>query len=329
MFLIVITIIYAEDLIYYCSQGYYQFKVIANAKKISETEDNHSINKLNFAKEIKQFALRYGLKNNGDYEKIVMKEDYNPLFVLSASEEFSIKPYLWNYPFLGDLPYKGFYNRKYLHNELKRLKVQKFDIQLYETPAYSMLGIVPNLLLPGIYEKNEVEFAETIFHELVHNNYFNTQKPELNESVAEAIAEVLTEKFIAYKWGNRNNMVKSYHQRIENQKKLNNFLFRKANFISKVYKSSTFLKLSPESKRELKTKLFRKITVEMFQTLYFFPKEKLKKIAMQLLLCKNAFLSSFITYNTGKEELKNVFTRKCNYNFECFVEEIEFKKITP
>ena len=68
-------------------------------------------------KEIRRFAVEsIGLRDNGNYTRYKSIEKDYLVEVVQACDAASFTPYQWSFPFLGRLPYKGFYE----HSDAQR-----------------------------------------------------------------------------------------------------------------------------------------------------------------------------------------------------------------
>ena len=74
-------------------------------------------------REIKGFAVaRAGLKDNANYTRYKEIDRDHLVDVVQACDAASFTTYEWSYPFLGKLPYKGFYERPDAEREAALLK---------------------------------------------------------------------------------------------------------------------------------------------------------------------------------------------------------------
>ena len=64
------------------------------------------------AQEVKRFAVdAIGLKDNRNYTRYRQIDRDHLVDVVQACDAVSFTPYLWSYPLLGKLPYRGYYER--------------------------------------------------------------------------------------------------------------------------------------------------------------------------------------------------------------------------
>ena len=77
--------------------------------------------KLRIIHEIKKFAHdSLGLIVSENYTKVYDQKGKPVLWVITACSPFSMQDYEWNFPFLGNVSYKGFFEKERGQPELKK-----------------------------------------------------------------------------------------------------------------------------------------------------------------------------------------------------------------
>jgi predicted aminopeptidase len=310
------------------SQLYGQLKIISSTVSKNEFLNNKSCSQkeriaLKNLDHILKFAKKNGFDSDKNYLKMV--DSTRPkLIVASASEQFYIKPHLWSFPFLGDVPYKGFFNRKLLYNEIDFLKKGNYDIDTGQVNAYSTLGILNDPIMPEMLQLNEADLAETIFHELVHKYYFEPKKQHINESLAQAFGEKLAEKYLQKKYGHASSELKNYQVKIKKRDSLQIFFRMFALELNRFYCSQKFA--NSKNKKKLKQNKYRQLYAEMYKR-KLTSKEKLDFLVYKIELSKNAFFSDYIVYFSNKDSLKEVLDNKFEGSFKLMINELKSKEI--
>jgi predicted aminopeptidase len=288
------------------------------SKKYCSKQEKIALKNLDY---ILMFAKKYGFDADKNYLKIV-SPTHPKLIVASASEQYYIKPYLWHFPFLGGVPYKGFFSRKLLYKEIDFLKKGNFDFDTGQVNAYSTLGILNDPIMPAMLQLNEADLAETIFHELVHKYYFEPKKQHINESLAQAFGEKLAEKYLQTKYGVTSPELASYQLKIKKRDALQIFFRMYALELNKFYCSQKFAK----DKEKLKQRKYRELYVLMYKN-KITTKEKLDFLVYKIQLSKNAFFSDYIVYFSNKDSLKEVLNNKFGGNFKLMINQLKSKEI--
>jgi predicted aminopeptidase len=268
---------------------------------------------------ILKFAESKGFYSDKNYQEIV-SPNHPRLVVASASEQYYVKPYLWKFPFIGEVPYKGFFNRSFLYKELFFLKNNNLDFDTGQVNAYSTLGIWNDPIMPSMLNSDEDELAETIFHELVHKYYFEPTKQHINETLAQAFGEELTLNFLEKAHGKNSPEINRYRLKINKRDLLQVFFREQAKELNKFYESVLFLKA--KNKIELKQKRFREMYLKIYQS-RIVSKQRADDLVHKIHLSKNAFFSDYIVYFSNKDSLKHVLRYKHQGKFMNMIEEIK------
>jgi predicted aminopeptidase len=137
------------------------------------------------AKDIRSFAHEsLGLAESGNYSSYVrLNRDYLAN-VVSACAEDSFNQYLWDYPLLGPLPYKGFFDIADARAEARRLKEAGYDVMLRPVDAFSTLGFFRDPLFSFMRGYSTADLADLIIHESTHATLFIKGQADFDENLA-------------------------------------------------------------------------------------------------------------------------------------------------
>ncbi len=208
--LLIVTLFYAfqfEMLWYGASQLKGQLSILAKRQPISEIMADDSFpdslkTKIMFIDTIKEFCVQeLGFKPNENYTQVVNLEGKPVLWTLSASQPYALEPYLWDYPILGKMGYKGYFDSLMLADEKYWLEAKGFDVCEGEVLAWSTLGFLSDPLLSSMLALNKGRLARLIIHELTHSEVFVNDDADLNENFATFIGDKGSLIFLKQRFG--------------------------------------------------------------------------------------------------------------------------------
>lgn len=304
---VVLIAINVELLLYGVRQGIGQFKVLWNAKSVSEIleDDNQPDSlktKLRYTLEVRQFAIdELGLHHSENYTTYYDQGGKPILWNVSASEAYELKPYLWKFPFLGSVPYKGFFDLKRAIKERDKLKTLGYDTRIRVVSGWSTLGILKDPILSNMLERGDGELAEVIIHELVHSTIFIRDEIEFNENLASFIGEVGAQAFLIKYYGDSSLQLKAYKNELGDNDQYKKYIFSSTQKLDSLYK---VIADQPDSvKSQAKTTMIAAIanaidTVNFHQEKYYEIFDKT--------LPNNAYFMSFIRYHSKVDSLRGI-----------------------
>lgn len=175
--------------------------MFTQAEKIEQALDRSELKEsdktqIRLALQAKKFAEeKLGLKKTGNYSKYVELDRASVSYVVSASPKWELKPYLWSFPFTGDVPYKGFFNEPDAKSEAAELREKDLDTYVRGVSAYSLLGWFNDPLYSSMLRSKPHDLVNTIIHETVHATVFFKGLADFNERLATFIGDQATEQF--------------------------------------------------------------------------------------------------------------------------------------
>jgi predicted aminopeptidase len=113
-----------------------------------------------------------GLRDTRSYRSVVEIEGDRIATVVSACAELSFDRYLWSYPFVGKLPYRGYFDPAGADAEAARLRKSGLDVIERPVDAFSTLGWIADPLYSFMDTYSEAEVAELVIHEMTHATIF-------------------------------------------------------------------------------------------------------------------------------------------------------------
>ena len=320
LFILIVLIAWYWSLILYgINQGIGQLNIVWNARPISEVlldpEFPDSLKtKLRIIDEIKGFALdSLGLKYSENYQTVFDQKGKELMWVVTASEPFKLKPKTWNFPVIGTVPYKGFFEKVKALKEVKRLQEEGWDVGLRNPGGWSTLGWFTDPILSGMLERNEGDLASLIIHEMVHATIFIKDSVEFNENLATFIGDSAAYDFLAWKYGRNSPEYSTYVFEVEDHKRYSDHILRGSNALDSLYKSWDEDE-TDEMKKAKKEVMIREI-VDRMDTLTLH-QYKIPKTRFSEKLPNNDYFLAYRRYQSKQTNLKSELVSK--YNSDLF-----------
>ncbi|MBI4424348.1 MAG: aminopeptidase [Elusimicrobia bacterium] len=158
--------------------------------------------RLRLAQEVRAFAFeRVGIPVSGNYSGYVDVPGPAVTFVVSASRRAAFEAKTWWFPFVGRVPYKGYFAREAAERERARLEAGGWDAALAGVPAYSTLRWFEDPVLSTMARLPPGELAELLLHELTHTAVFLRGQADFNEAFATFCGEAAAQDFLASRFG--------------------------------------------------------------------------------------------------------------------------------
>lgn len=164
---------------------------------LATTQDPERRRALEALLSVREFAAGQGLDVGGSYRKVAAMASASPFHVVTAAWQDRLEPFTWWYPIVGDIPYRGYFNRESAERFAARLDAKGLDTMIVEASAYSTLGWFDDPLPSSVLERGEDDVVITVLHEVVHQTFFAPGEVEFNETLATAVAWQLAERYYA------------------------------------------------------------------------------------------------------------------------------------
>jgi predicted aminopeptidase len=151
---------------------------------------------------IREFAVSTaGLKPTRNYTRYVTVDKQYVADVVSACASDSFDRYMWHYPLLGALPYKGFYEKADAEREKDKLKAAGLDVIVRQVDAFSSLGFFTDPLYSFMAHYDEDVIADMIIHESAHATLFIKGADQFNEEFATFVGRKGADIYIEQHYG--------------------------------------------------------------------------------------------------------------------------------
>jgi predicted aminopeptidase len=295
---------------YGIEQGWGQASIIWKAKPVEKILKDPGFPdslkaKLQLIEEIRRFAIdSLDLKDTENYRTVYDQQGKELMWVVMACEPFHLTPRLWDFPVVGSVPYKGYFNKEKALAERKRLEAEGLDVSVRNPGGWSTLGWFTDPILSKMLERNEGDLASLIIHEMVHATLWVKDSVDFNENLASFIGDTAAYEFLKYKFGKNSAKYVTYVEDDQNYRKFSGHMLRGAQALDSLYESMPAT-LPLAEKRNRKDSFIRHIVQTLDTlTLYNNP-EPSKRFGKHL--PNNAYFMSFRHYgsklNTFKKEM--------------------------
>lgn len=141
--------------------------------------------KIRLAQKAREFAEKnLHLKTTKNYTTFVKLDRPYVTSVVSAAPRWELKHHLFSYPFVGKMPYKGFFNPDDAKAFEQELQSEDLDTYRRGVSAYSTLGWFQDPLLSSMLSYSDHDLVNTIIHETVHTTLYIKHEADFNERMA-------------------------------------------------------------------------------------------------------------------------------------------------
>lgn len=309
-----LVVVYWPLVSYGVRQARGQLHIVWNAKPVEEFLKDPAFpdslkTKLRFVEAVRRYAIdSLGLKDTKNYKTLYDQKGEELMWVVTACEPFQLKPKEWEFPILGAVPYKGFFEKDkaiQLRNELEK---EGLDVSIRNPGGWSTLGWFTDPILSKMLERSEGDLANLIIHEMSHATIFVKDSIDFNENLSSFIGDRGTENFLISEYGAQSNEYISYVNDDKDYVLFANHMLHGAEALDSLY--HTMKKSDPiDQKLRLKKALIQRI-VSTLDTLTLLqskkPSEKFKTR-----LPNNAYFMNFRRYQAKQdlfwEDYKNNF----------------------
>jgi len=309
-------------LVYGIQQGAGQISVIRNAKPISEimadtlTSDSLK-HKLQLVQEIKKYAIdSLGLNPSENYNTLYDQKGEPILWVVVAAQKFKMETYEWKFPFLGKVPYKGYFDYPKAEKEAKNMQEDGYDARISVVSAWSTLGFLKDPILSEMLNQTEGMIARLVIHELTHSTLYVKGKSQFNENLATFVGNQGAKQYLIDKYGKESRQYNDYLGELSDIEVFSEYVLNGAKLLDSLYNS--FSDLGNEQKKVEKYKLIHQI-VKDIDTVQFYGEHDFSNFKNPDNPPNNAFFVGYITYHQDQDELMKQFTQDFNRNFRGYL----------
>jgi predicted aminopeptidase len=307
---------------YGVSQGYGQLRIVLKAKPVGKVLEDPAFpdslkGKLRFIQEVRRFAIdSLGVNDSKNYTTVYNQEGKYLLWVVTACEPYRFKPKLWSFPFVGDVPYKGFFDKKDAEKERDQLLAEHYDTEMGPVGGWSTLGWFRDPILSNMLFDSYGSIAELIIHELTHATIYVKDSADYNENLASFIGEKGALRFLTQKYGPGSEELEEYLGEIEDESTYSQSILQGTKRLDSLYR--TFRDDTPKPvKDSLKAAMILSIKQDIlsrpfYDTAYFYRRARRIKF-------NNAYLMSFRRYEGKHGDFEELFRNVFKGNIRSFL----------
>ena len=209
---------------------------IEEALRDSKISEEHK-RKLELVQAARAFAENtIGLAITGNYKTFVQLDRPYVTYVVSAAAKNELEHHYWNYPIVGSLPYKGFFDPDSANAEARSLSSQGFDVFVRGVSAYSTLGWFKDPILSSMLDYRDYDLVNTIIHETTHATVFVKSEADFNESLASFFGNKGTVAFYEQREGKNSPTIAVIHKDAHDETVFGEFISKELDELDKWYK---------------------------------------------------------------------------------------------
>lgn len=244
LFIIIVFLAINYTLVLYgISQGLGQLEIVRNARPNAEVlndsnfPDSLKVN-LRLVDEIKKFAFdSLGINFSENYSSVYDQKGKELMFVVTACKPYKLESKEWRFPLIGTFSYKGFFDEQKAISLEAELKAEGLDTNIRTAGGWSTLGWFQDPILSNMLNDDESGFAELIIHELTHGTLFVKDSVRFNENLATFIGIKGAERYLAVKYGKRNEILLNYQGAWKDRNRISEHILRGAFYLDSLYQT--------------------------------------------------------------------------------------------
>lgn len=286
-------------------------------KVAAETSDPKLRERLALTRQLLDFAEQeLKMPSEGAYELYAELDREHLVWVVHAAPELSMEPKRWWYPVVGCQAYRGYFREDLAEAEVERLEKQCYETWIGGVDAFSTLGWFRDPVLDTFVHRAEVDYAELIFHELVHIKYYIPGTTAENEALAEAVAREAVRRWFHHT--DRPHLARRYDQRLAKIAQARDAIVNASARLRAVYATERSDEWKREQKKEELARLnrdLRALRTEWGRGLKSWIEHP----------PNNARLNSFTTYEAGIPRFTRML-KDCDGDFKRFWEVVEAER---
>ncbi len=309
MLLLILAALNFSLLKYAAQQGLGQLRMVREAVPIDTLLGDPRYpdslkTKLFLIKEIRRYAIdSLGLHDSPNYNAVYDLNGKPTAYVVQAAERYRVRKYLWKFPVVGALPYKGYFDEADAKAEQAYMESQGYDTRIAHPAGWSTMGWFKDPVLSSMLMRDEASLAELIIHELTHSTIFIKDDSDLNENIADYVGENGAKCYLASKYGPQSSELQRYASLISDNERLADYYLLGAHQLDSVYQTVAFMNMQVCDKDSAKRAFIQQI-VDNVDTLSLEVVNPWRLKDGRLRNINNTFFTGYMTYYNKKNQLR-------------------------
>jgi len=189
--------------------------------------------KLLLSRQVLKFAAEQGLNVGDAYQHFIPPGPGTVSYLVQAAAADRLELETWWFPFVGRVPYLGFFDRDARDKQAHKLRADGLDVSLGTVGAFSSLGWFADPIYDAMTRRKDEDFIQLLLHELVHRSFWSKGSAAFNENLAEFVSLHLAEIYLQnYRGGAGLADLKNYKAEKE---KLSQWIFALRDALKELY----------------------------------------------------------------------------------------------
>jgi predicted aminopeptidase len=220
--------------------------------RLAEKLPPETVEKLRWVPRVLDFCRDELALEPGDSYQSYLDTGGDPVaHAVTASHPLALLPFLWHFPFVGTVPYKGFFDEEDAWAEARRLESMGYDTAVSAVGGFSTLGWFRDPVLSTMVEGSISDLADVIIHEATHRTLYFPGQAALSESLATHMAREGTVRFL-HAWKEIKGQLPAYLAARRSARHDEDLLARLRDDLDALYRTS----LGDEEKKARKAEIF-------------------------------------------------------------------------
>lgn len=292
---------------YLAKSAYSQLSLLSQRQPLEQVVSDPELDpkkkrKLQLALSAREFAEEsLKLHSTKNYTSYVELDRPYVSWILRVSPKYKLEHYLWNYPVIGKMPYKGFFDKSDAVNEAKKFPESDYDTYVRGVTAYSTLGWFNDPILSSMLGYSDHDLVNLIIHETVHATIFIDGQADFNERLATFIANQGTHLFYLEKEGPESATLKQIQLENKDTQIFSDFISQEIKSLRKWYQQNEG-QLSLEKKQQRLAEIKKRFANDIQPRLKTSQFDYFKDFTLN-----NASLLSYETYFVDLSNFEKLF----------------------